>query len=114
MKIISLCFKKYDFKIKKVSDNYKIFDEIRKKYVVLTPEEWVRQNIIRYLIEEKNYPATLFAVETGILYNNLNKRIDILIYNKDFNPWMIIECKSETVELTNEVLEQAKRYFFQS
>jgi hypothetical protein len=71
---------KYKFRLRDQNDLISIFDEIRKKYVALTPEEWVRQNFIQFLINDKKYPASLIAVEIGLKYNQLQKRADVLIY----------------------------------
>lgn len=87
-----------------------IFDKIRKKYVALTPEERVRQHIISVLIEEKSIPQTLISVEAQIKVGKLLKRFDILVYDRELLPWMIIECKSENITLSPEVLNQAIRY----
>ena len=77
-----------------------IFDCIRKKYVVLTPEELVRQNIIHYLANTKNYPLTLMRVEVGMKLNNMQKRCDILIYDRNRNPLLMVECKAESVKIS--------------
>jgi hypothetical protein len=87
-----------------------IFDSIRKKWLVLTPEEWVRQNIITFLLEKKNYPASLIAVEKEIKLGELKKRCDLVIYNRSMEPWMIIECKEMNVALSPKTLTQILRY----
>lgn len=87
-----------------------IFDIIRKKYVALTPEEKVRQHIISILIKDKNIPLSLIAVEAQIKVGKLIKRFDILVYDRQLNPWMIIECKKEDISLSPEILNQAIRY----
>ncbi len=87
-----------------------IFDGIRKKWVALTPEEWVRQNFLNYLIRVKKYPASLIAVEKEIKLGDLIKRFDIVVYNKNSKPWMIIECKEMNVPLDTSVLDQVLRY----
>lgn len=88
----------------------KIFDPIRKKWYVLTPEEWVRQHVLNYLIEVKKYPASLVSVEKEISLNGLKKRYDIVIYKKDLNPYLIVECKAPFVSLDITTIEQAQRY----
>ncbi len=108
--MIKITFSKYPFKIRKEDDVEMIFDSIRKRWVALTPEEWVRQNIIRYLLIEKKYPAKLFAVEKEIKLGALRKRCDILIYDKLTHPWMIIECKEMRVTLDVKVMEQTLLY----
>jgi len=86
-----------------------IFDVVRKKWVRLTPEEWVRQNMLQYLLQVKKYPAPLLAVEKEIQLGELRKRCDIVVY-KDAQPWMIIECKEMDVPLSEAVLMQIVRY----
>ncbi len=100
----------YSFKIKSELQRKLIFDSIRKKYIVLTPEEWVRQNFIRYLIEEKGYPASLIAVEKKVNVNLLPQRSDIVLYNSNANPVMIVECKSAKIKITQDVFNQVARY----
>ncbi len=87
-----------------------IFDTLRKKWVLLTPEEWVRQNFIQYLVQEMQYPASLIAVEKEIKLGELKKRFDVLVYDKDHRPWMMIECKAADVKLNDLVLQQVLRY----
>jgi hypothetical protein len=79
-------------------------------FVALTPEEWVRQNFMMFLTEEKKYPASFFAVEKGHTLNELQKRTDLLIYNRDLKPWMLVEFKSHEVEISQEVFYQIARY----
>jgi hypothetical protein len=100
----------YDFKLRTVGQSKQIFDSLRKKYVVLTPEEWVRQHFIQFMIIEKKYPAALMSIERGLKLNTLQKRTDIVVHNQFGNPWMIVECKSPTVEITEDTLFQAARY----
>jgi hypothetical protein len=99
-----------EFRIKKEKGTDLIFDQLRKKWVALTPEEWVRQNFVQYLIREKKYPASLIAIEKEILLGDLRKRFDVLVYTSNHRPWMIIECKSAGVKLSKEVFEQVLRY----
>ena len=87
-----------------------IFDSIRKIWLLLTEEEWVRQNFVNYLITELKYPSTLIALEKEIMLNDLKKRFDILVYDQDHKPWMMIECKSPVVKLSEDVLQQVLRY----
>ncbi|MGV8827433.1 MAG: type I restriction enzyme HsdR N-terminal domain-containing protein [Breznakibacter sp.] len=98
------------FKIKKDQSRYKIYDMIRRKYVVLTPEEWVRQHIIHYLINDKHYPAGLTAVEHLVVINQLRQRADVVIYDRNRKPLLIVECKAPSVAITTGVFEQALRY----
>ena len=87
-----------------------ILDLLRKKWMPLTAEEWVRQNFIQSLIQEHNYPASLIAMEKVIQLGELKKRFDILVYDKQHKPWMMVECKAPTVELNEAVLSQLLRY----
>ncbi len=100
----------YQFKLKQQGVRTHIFDAIRKKYVVLTPEEWVRQNFLQYLIQVKNFPASLIAVEAGLKYNQLQKRMDVLVYDKQGNPHLMVECKAPEVKITQDVFDQIARY----
>lgn len=99
----------YPIKIKKEEGKDFIFDSIRKKYLVLTPEEWVRQNFVQYLIHDKKYPASLIAIEKGLKLNELQKRADALFY-KDSIPYVLIEFKAPNVKITQETFEQIARY----
>ncbi len=108
--MIKINYPKYQPKIKNENNKELIFDEVRKRWVMLTPEEWVRQNFLQYLIQVKKYPATLIAVEKEINLGDLKKRFDIVVYDKASTPWMIIECKEMTVELDKKVLDQILRY----
>jgi hypothetical protein len=89
----------------------KVFDPIRKIFCALTPEEEVRQKMLYYLVEVKKYPAGLIAVEYSIKVNALPKRCDIVVFNKEAKPKMIVECKAEYVPITQKVLDQAIRYY---
>ena len=100
----------YSFKLKQDKDKTYVFDAIRKKYVLLTPEEWVRQHIIQFVIQEKKYPASLVAVEIGLKYNQLQKRADVLVYNTSGKPLLLIECKAPEVKITQEVFHQIALY----
>ncbi len=107
--MLYLQFPEYEFKIKKESGGEFIFDEVRKKWVRLTPEEWVRQNFLQYLIKTKKYPFALMAVEKEFLLNEMKKRCDIVVYRNEA-PWMIVECKETAVQLNEPVLQQILRY----
>lgn len=101
----------YAFKIKKVDGEKKqIFDAIRKKYVVLQPEEWVRQNFAQFLIQEKGFPASLMVFEYSLRYNSLSKRGDIVIFGKDGEAKLIVECKAPGIKVKQEVFDQAAQY----
>ena len=99
-------------KTKLVEGTTQVFDVVRKKYFKLTPEEWVRQNFIHYLNIEKNYPMGLMGVEKMIKYNNLQTRADIILYNKEGNPTMIVECKAPNVKITQDAFNQIAKYNF--
>ncbi|WP_027393658.1 type I restriction enzyme HsdR N-terminal domain-containing protein [Aquimarina latercula] len=106
----NLNFPAYQFRFKSSENKVSIFDRIRKKFIILTPEEWVRQHTIHYLIEEKKYPESLINVEKLIKVNDLNKRYDIIVFNPDGSIYLIIECKSHSVRITQEVFDQIARY----
>ncbi|TLX76103.1 type I restriction enzyme HsdR N-terminal domain-containing protein [Labilibacter sediminis] len=100
----------YQFSIKEAAGRKKIFDQIRKKMVALTPEEWVRQNFLQFLIHEKKYPASLIAVEAKVNINGLSQRADIVAYNTLRKPILIVECKAPKVKISQEVFNQVARY----
>ena len=108
--MVKINYPEPDFRIKKEAGKEFIFDALRKKWLLLTPEEWVRQNFVQYLIRVKNYPATLIALEKEIQLGELKKRFDVLIYDTAHQPWMMIECKAAEVKLDDAVLQQALRY----
>lgn len=107
---MQLNFPTYNFKVKKLENRNYIFDSIRKKYVVLTPEEWVRQHLIMYLTTDCQCPATLIAVEKGLLINGLQKRFDVVVYNKSGKPSLIAECKAPNIAINSAVFSQAAIY----
>ncbi|MGZ3850209.1 MAG: type I restriction enzyme HsdR N-terminal domain-containing protein [Flavisolibacter sp.] len=98
------------FRIRKEEGKSFIFDEIRKTWLVLTEEEWVRQNFVQYLTRVMHYPTALMALEKEIMLNGLKKRFDVLVYNREHQPWMMIECKSPEIQLNETALLQALRY----
>lgn len=102
----------YDHKVKQVNGKSLIFDIIRKKFITLTPEEWVRQHFINLLIIHYGYPKSLFAVETGMKYNSLAKRTDIIILSPEGTPFLLVECKAPFVNVTNATFAQISRYNF--
>lgn len=99
-----------DFKLKSKENKLLIFDVIRKKYVALNPEEWVRQHIIHFLHFQKKYPVSLMAVEKQLRLNNLNKRTDIIIFNRLAKVDIIVECKAPNVIIDQQVFDQIARY----
>jgi hypothetical protein len=108
--LTSLNFPSYEVRTKAEGKRLLIFDRIRKKYVALTPEEWVRQHLINYLVSEKGYPATLISVEMPLKYIQVDKRSDVLVNNRNGQPLMLIECKAPEVALTQKVFEQIAVY----
>ncbi|PWJ45041.1 type I restriction enzyme HsdR N-terminal domain-containing protein [Sediminitomix flava] len=99
----------YDYKLQRKDDKVWILDQIRKKYLVLTPEEWVRQHFINFLITE-GYPKSLIGVEGGLKVNQMQKRSDILVYDRKGKPFLLVECKAPEVKLSNKTFEQAAAY----
>jgi hypothetical protein len=99
-------------KIREADGKLYILDLIRKKYVQLTPEEWVRQHFIHLLVNHYQYPKSLFAIETGMYYNRLKKRSDILVLKNDGTPFMLVECKAPSIPLKRGVFDQISRYNF--
>jgi hypothetical protein len=108
--MIAVNFPEPAFRFKKENGTEFIFDAIRKQWLVLTDEEWIRQNFIQYLVQSLHYPAAFIAVEKEIMLGELKKRFDILIYDQQHKPWMMIECKGTTIELDETVLQQVLRY----
>lgn len=108
--MIKIEYPPYQPKIKEEAGKELIFDETRKRWISLTPEEWVRQNFLQYLLKVKKYPAPLIAIEKEIKLGELKKRLDIVVYDKGSKPWMIIECKEMGVQLDKKVLDQVLRY----
>ncbi len=100
----------YKFKIKKKGSKFEIYDEFRKKYLILTPEEWVRQHFLMYLHITKQFPKGLIAIEKGLKVNTLNKRTDIVIYNKKGKAGIIVECKAPEIKISQDTFEQIARY----
>lgn len=100
----------FEYKIKKVGSDRKIFDPIRKKYVHLTPEEWVRQHLINYLVVELQYPRSLISVESGTTYNSLQKRTDLIVFDRIGNPFLLVECKRSEAKLSEDSFYQITTY----
>lgn len=105
-----LKFPAYDFRLRELNGRVEIFDDIRKKWLVLSPEEWVRQHTAKWLTIDRKYPASLLAVEKTIMVNGLSKRCDIVAYNREAQPLLIVECKAPDVQITQETFNQAARY----
>lgn len=100
----------YTFKIRATGWKQEIFDQVRRKFVALTPEEWVRQNIVQYLIDSCNVPQSLMVVEKSLVLNRMKKRADVLIYNQAGETLMIVECKAPSVRITQKTFDQIARY----
>ncbi len=100
----------FEFRIREEGQRKQIFDSLRKRFVALTPEEWVRQHFIRFLTEAKRYPASLINVERGVKIISGTKRTDIVVHNRQGKPWMIVECKAPDMPVTEDALLQAARY----
>ncbi len=100
----------YPFRMRQEDDKVLIFDAFRKKYVALTPEEWVRQHFLAWLALEKHYPIGLIAVEAPLKYHRMTKRADAIIYDQQGKALMIIECKAPEVKITQKVFDQVARY----
>lgn len=108
--MIRIDYPEYDFRVRRENGREMIFDEIRKLWLKLTPEEWVRQNFVRYLLTARRYPSALVALEKKILLGELSKRFDVLVYDRNHRPWMMVECKALNVALNEAVLHQVLRY----
>ncbi|UTW62690.1 type I restriction enzyme HsdR N-terminal domain-containing protein [bacterium SCSIO 12741] len=100
----------YQFRLKREDGKIHIFDSIRKKFLVLTPEEWVRQNFIEYLHQEFQYPKSLMKLEKPIKYNRMDNRSDIVCYNNRAEALVLVECKRPSVEITQKTFDQIARY----
>ena len=106
----SLNLPSYDAKIRKNGSLMEIYDPLRRKYVALTPEEWVRQHFVNWLISDKEYPTSLMANEAGIKLNSLIRRCDTVVYDQHLDPLMIIEYKESNISITQDVFDQVVRY----
>lgn len=106
----NLNFPSYAYRVRNHGQSKQIFDSIRKKYVVLTPEEWVRQHLISFLVNEKKFPPALLAVEMPLMLNKLRKRADVVAYSRNGNPLVLIECKAPAVPVSQASFDQAARY----
>ncbi|MCH9660744.1 MAG: type I restriction enzyme HsdR N-terminal domain-containing protein [Bacteroidetes bacterium] len=108
--MLKLNFPDYTFRFKNRENKSLIFDVIRKKFMVLTPEEWVRQHVVHWLVSEKKYSAALINVEKQLLLNNTKKRYDIVVYNSDGSIHIIVECKAPKIKITQDTFDQIARY----
>lgn len=105
-----LNFPAYNFRFKNSENKVAIFDEIRKKFVILTPEEWVRQHVIQYLLLDKKYPKSLVNVEKVLKINGLTKRYDVVVFNSDGSIFLLVECKAPEVKISQNTFDQIARY----
>ena len=105
-----LAFPAYSFRVKSSENKTTIFDVIRKKFIVLTPEEWVRQHVVHFLIEDHNYPKSLINVEKVIKVNGTTKRYDVVVFKPDGSIFLLVECKAPKVKITQHTFDQIARY----
>ncbi|WP_369753729.1 type I restriction enzyme HsdR N-terminal domain-containing protein [Flavobacterium sp. WC2409] len=105
-----LNFQLYNFRFKNSENKVSIFDEIRKKFIILTPEEWVRQHVVQFLLEEKKYPKSLINVEKVLKVNGLRKRYDVVVFNTDGSIFILIECKAPEIKIAQITFDQIARY----
>ena len=105
-----LNFPTYSFRFKNSENKVSIFDSIRKKFILLTPEEWVRQNVVEFLLIEKKYPKSLINVEKTVKVNGMNKRYDVVVFNSDGSIFLLIECKAPEVIVDQKTFDQIARY----
>ena len=108
--MFSLRYPQIPFRLKEEEGKRYVFDDIRKCWLIITPEEWVRQHFVHYLLLVKQYPATLIAVEKSLRLGELTKRFDILVYDRNHRPWLMVECKAMHIPLNQPVLDQILRY----
>jgi len=106
----ALNFPKYPFRFKNSENKVSIFDPIRKKFVILQPEEWVRQHCVQFLMEVKGYPKSLINIEKELVINSLKKRYDIVVFNSDGSIHLIVECKAPSITIKQETFDQIARY----
>jgi len=105
-----LNFPVYNFRFKNSENKIAIFDEIRKKFVILTPEEWVRQHVVQFLLQQKNYPKSLINVEKLLKVSGLVKRYDVVVFNTDGSIFILVECKAPAVKISQNTFDQIARY----
>ena len=105
-----LNFPVYNFRFKNSENKVAIFDEIRKKFIILTPEEWVRQHVVQFLLQEKKYPKSHTNVEKLLTVNDLKKRYDVVVYNPDGSIAVLVECKAPEIKISQDTFDQIARY----
>ena len=106
----NLNFPSYDFRFKNSENKVAIFDAIRKKFIILTPEEWVRQHTIQFLLQEKKYPKSYINVEKLVKVNSINKRYDIVVFEPNGDLFLVVECKAPEVKISQDTFDQIARY----
>lgn len=99
-----------ELRLRKYGSRWQVFDIFRKKFVIITPEEWVRQQLLHYMVNSLNYPAGLIKVEALVEVNGLKQRTDVVVYNQLLKPILLIECKRPSVTLTQATFDQVARY----
>lgn len=109
-RVNSLQFPPYDLKIRQTNGKAEVWDALRKMWLVLTPEEWVRQHLIFFLQKERNFPAGLMTPELSLKVNGMSKRADLVVYDKSATPILLAECKAPEVSINQAVFDQASRY----
>lgn len=105
-----LQFPPYQFRFKNSENKVAIFDEIRKKFIILTPEEWVRQHVVQYLVHDKTYPKSWINVEKIIKLNGLTKRYDVVVFKPDGSIFLLVECKAPEIKINQHTFDQIARY----
>ncbi|RWX00351.1 type I restriction enzyme HsdR N-terminal domain-containing protein [Flavobacterium cerinum] len=105
-----LNFPDYTFRFKNSENKVAIFDEIRKKFIILTPEEWVRQHVVKYILEQKMYPKSHVNVEKTVKVNGLTKRYDIVVFQPDGSIFLLVECKAPGITISQSTFDQIARY----
>jgi hypothetical protein len=105
-----LNFPDYSFRFKNSENKVSIFDEIRKKFIILTPEEWVRQHTVQFLLREKKYPKSYINVEKTITLNGIRKRYDLVVFKPNGELFLLVECKAPEVAITQQTFDQIARY----
>lgn len=108
--LISLNLPPFDFRFRGEGKDLEIFDAFRRKFVRLTPEEWVRQHFLRYLVDHRRYPASLIAVEMGFRYQQMLRRADIVVHGRRGAPFLLVECKAPDVRIVQATFDQVSRY----
>lgn len=108
--MIQIDFPEPSLRLRETAGLREIFDPLRKKWLVLTPEEWVRQNLLQWLVQVQQIPAALIALEKMIVVADRKRRFDIVVYNRQHEPWLLIECKAPDIALNDKVLQQALSY----